>query len=82
MQYYLLSCRLLLFTGKEKREDEARSILCFQYFGDCLSKNELYKVVCKINAYLLVDLLLENENILGFNESKAICTQETPVIYW
>ena len=26
MQYYLLSCRLLLFTGKEKMEDEARSI--------------------------------------------------------
>ena len=28
-QYYLLSCRLLLFT-----EVEARSILWFQYFGD------------------------------------------------
>ena len=39
-QYYLLSCRFLLFTGEEK-EDEKRSIFWFQYWGDRLSNQNV-----------------------------------------
>ena len=40
--------------GKGKKEDEARSILCFQYFDDCLSKNELHKVACITKCLLFI----------------------------
>ena len=30
MQYYLLSCRLLLFTGKEKKKMKPEVFLCLQ----------------------------------------------------
>ena len=43
----IIFCHVDCFCLQERKEkeDEARSILCFQYFGDCLSKNELYKVL-------------------------------------
>ena len=69
----IIFCYVDCFCLQEKKEDEARSILCSQYFSDRLSKNDSISSGCvafnkTVNNVLKLDKIANIVRLLLFQQ--------------